>query len=675
MTETAHRELQPLRGNALEVAAYLRAAGIFFAFNHPFHFYQGQLPLERYLELLIDAAPAIETRNGAMLPAHNQLAATLARSRGKVVVGGSDAHTLRRVGTTWTAAPGATREEFLANVAAGRGRVGGVHGGTFQLAADIYGVIWQYWLSLAGLRAHEISVPRRILGASFSLATLPGEFVPLIVAARSKQREARWVASVGGGARPRVERGCDAAGRDRAGARFVSTSGSDRRVAITGIGIVSSLGAGREANWEHMVAGLCGLRPVTLFDVSAFRSQIAGEIDTFDLQARFTPYQRRRWSRSEQLGVRGRDRGVRGRRPARRRSWIARGSACCSAPAPATCCATRSTTSSCSPKGSIARRPTWIHHHFSNTPVDVLAQHFDLAGRALVRRRGVLVEHDRDRPGRRPDPRRRAGRRDLRRHRRAGAAHVQRLQRAAPDGSGAVQAVRQGAAGDEHRRGRGDAGARGHGAGAGARRHDLRRAGRLRPVLRGVSTRPRRSPKAVPIGGDDPRALDSAGVAADEVDHVNCHGTATPQNDRAEARGLHVVFGDRARRIPVNSIKSMVGHCLGDRRRDRGGGARADRQARRDSADDPPRHDRPRVRRRRRRQHRARGPGPLRRLDVAGVRRQRRGAGDAGGVTVNCEACRRSLRPAIAPPDKCTRIERRRAPAPMSAFRSRRGSA
>ena len=52
-------------------------------------------------------------------------------------------------------------------------------------------------------------------------------------------------------------------------------------------------------------------------------------------------------------------------------------------------------------------------------------------------------------------------------------------------------------------------------------------------------------------------------MAADEVDHVNCHGTATPQNDRAEARGLHVVFGDRARRIPVNSIKSMVGHCLG----------------------------------------------------------------------------------------------------------------
>ena len=54
-----------------------------------------------------------------------------------------------------------------------------------------------------------------------------------------------------------------------------------------------------------------------------------------------------------------------------------------------------------------------------------------------------------------------------------------------------------------------------------------------------------------------------AHVDADEVDHVNAHGTATPQNDRAEARGLHHVFGERARRLPVTSIKSMIGHCLG----------------------------------------------------------------------------------------------------------------
>ena len=57
-------------------------------------------------------------------------------------------------------------------------------------------------------------------------------------------------------------------------------------------------------------------------------------------------------------------------------------------------------------------------------------------------------------------------------------------------------------------------------------------------------------------------ALRAARISADAVDHVNAHGTATPQNDQAEARGMRLAFGDRARRIPVTSIKSMVGHCL-----------------------------------------------------------------------------------------------------------------
>jgi 3-oxoacyl-[acyl-carrier-protein] synthase II len=57
-------------------------------------------------------------------------------------------------------------------------------------------------------------------------------------------------------------------------------------------------------------------------------------------------------------------------------------------------------------------------------------------------------------------------------------------------------------------------------------------------------------------------ALRAARISADEVDHVNAHGTATPQNDQAEARGMLRTFGERARTIPVTSIKSMVGHCL-----------------------------------------------------------------------------------------------------------------
>ena len=68
LDERIHRELQPLRKNAYELIAYLRASGVFFALNHLLHFYRRQIPLETYLRL-VDHVPAVEARNGAMLPA------------------------------------------------------------------------------------------------------------------------------------------------------------------------------------------------------------------------------------------------------------------------------------------------------------------------------------------------------------------------------------------------------------------------------------------------------------------------------------------------------------------------------------------------------------------------------------------------------------------------------
>ena len=70
-------------------------------------------------------------------------------------------------------------------------------------------------------------------------------------------------------------------------------------------------------------------------------------------------------------------------------------------------------------------------------------------------------------------------------------------------------------------------------------------------------------PDGKPVTAVVRAALGDAGLAPDEVDHVNAHGTATPQNDRAETRGYQALFGDRVSRIPVTSIKSMLGHCLG----------------------------------------------------------------------------------------------------------------
>jgi 3-oxoacyl-[acyl-carrier-protein] synthase II len=59
------------------------------------------------------------------------------------------------------------------------------------------------------------------------------------------------------------------------------------------------------------------------------------------------------------------------------------------------------------------------------------------------------------------------------------------------------------------------------------------------------------------------RAMRDAGVAPDEIDYIVAHGTSTPLNDVTETRAIKLAFGDQAKRVPISSPKSMVGHMLG----------------------------------------------------------------------------------------------------------------
>ncbi len=59
------------------------------------------------------------------------------------------------------------------------------------------------------------------------------------------------------------------------------------------------------------------------------------------------------------------------------------------------------------------------------------------------------------------------------------------------------------------------------------------------------------------------RALENAGIGPEDVDYVNAHGTSTPLNDRAETLALVEALGEAAKRIPVSSTKSVIGHLLG----------------------------------------------------------------------------------------------------------------
>ncbi len=59
------------------------------------------------------------------------------------------------------------------------------------------------------------------------------------------------------------------------------------------------------------------------------------------------------------------------------------------------------------------------------------------------------------------------------------------------------------------------------------------------------------------------KALKKAGIAPEQVEYVNAHGTSTPPNDREETMALKTVFGDHAYKLAVSSTKSMTGHMVG----------------------------------------------------------------------------------------------------------------
>jgi len=58
-------------------------------------------------------------------------------------------------------------------------------------------------------------------------------------------------------------------------------------------------------------------------------------------------------------------------------------------------------------------------------------------------------------------------------------------------------------------------------------------------------------------------ALDDAGIGPEGIDYISAHGTSTLLNDLAETIAVKTVFGDRARQVPMSSIKSMIGHLIG----------------------------------------------------------------------------------------------------------------
>ena len=333
-----------------------------------------------------------------------------------------------------------------------------------------------------------------------------------------------------------------------------------RRVVVTGIGLMTALGTTREAVWDGLVGGRCGIDDVTLFDAAGYRSRKVAEIPAYARDPAFTERAWRRLSRSDQIAIIASrealgDAGLLDTDLPRDRMGVLLGSGT------ADLLRNEEWFADARRRGIRRAAPAKIFDHFPSNPCDAVAACFGFEGLkssvlSACSSGTVAVGYAADAIA--------CGRLDAAL---AGASDV--LCRLTFSGFNALRLVdkepcrpfcrsRQGMNLGE--------------ASAMLILEELtqarRRGARIYAEIAGYGARceayhptaPEPEGKAVAALIED--ALRAARVDPDAVDHVNAHGTATPQNDQAEARGMRLVFGDRVRRLPVTSIKSMVGHCL-----------------------------------------------------------------------------------------------------------------
>jgi 3-oxoacyl-[acyl-carrier-protein] synthase II len=331
------------------------------------------------------------------------------------------------------------------------------------------------------------------------------------------------------------------------------------RVFITGVGVVSSLGLGKQAFFDALQAGASGVRPVSSFEAGALGRLLAAEVQNFEAKDHLTQAEVRRTGRCAAMAL------AAGRMattdaslqitPAMRarvavvigttmgeanllehmdHAWIARGPS--------------AVKRALLPKYGSSLLPMHLARAIGAEGMMLALPGACAAGNYAIGFAADLI---------------RAGRADVVV---TGASEVlqelqyngfARLAAMAPDRCQPFDLNRQGLIVGE---------------GAGilvleSEAHANARGARLQAEVGGYGlscdgyhiTRPH--PDAVGSISAMKQAIQRSGLVANDVDFVNAHGTGTRANDAAEAKVMQDVFGGR--RVPISSMKSMIGHCMG----------------------------------------------------------------------------------------------------------------
>jgi 3-oxoacyl-[acyl-carrier-protein] synthase II len=333
-----------------------------------------------------------------------------------------------------------------------------------------------------------------------------------------------------------------------------------RRVAITGMGIVTSHGLGKAENRRKVFAGESGIRPITLFDVTAYRTKQAGQVAELPTAPwkRFKPARMDRSSNllyhalAEALGGSGMTVGaVRASPPLVALGTTLGGMA-----------AGERYHETYVRRGRARARPSFVLGHLAQCQALQIMEEFSIPGVPRVLMNACASGSNAIGSGFRAI---RAGQADV-----ALCGGYDALCPFGFAGFHSLQALSPGLCRPFDRRR--DGLALGEGAGILVLEAWGRAEARRVPILGEVigygesndafhMTRPGPGGKVAALAIQE--ALADAGIAAAEVDYVNAHGTGTPFNDAAETAALVAALGARARAAAVSSTKSMVGHLLG----------------------------------------------------------------------------------------------------------------
>jgi 3-oxoacyl-[acyl-carrier-protein] synthase II len=331
------------------------------------------------------------------------------------------------------------------------------------------------------------------------------------------------------------------------------------RVFITGVGVVSSIGLGRDAFWRALAAGTSGISPVEAFEVAHLGRSYAGEVKAFRPQDHLAAAEARRMGRCSQMALAAarmavEDAAIPGEALRGPRASVVLGTTMGEADV------LQDLDHGWIARGPAGVRRAWVPK-YGSTLLSIHVARAMGAGGAVVTLPGACAAGNYA-IGMASDLIR-AGRADVVV---TGAAELLlglqyagfvRLAAMAPTRCQPFDLNRQGLI---------------LGEGAGilileSEAHAVRRDARVLAEVGGHGmtcdayhiTRPH--PEATGSISAMREAIERSGLTPDAIDFVNAHGTGTKHNDAAESKVMRDVFGER--RVPISSMKSMLGHTMG----------------------------------------------------------------------------------------------------------------